>query len=67
MKGPVSEVRRRLEAARPLVRPAHNQFEERFLPPYGDPEVYVPGEMGTYVLTGVGATLLTDFLAAADE
>jgi len=62
MNGLVAHARRRLEEARPLVRPTYNQFEVEFLPPYGDPEVHVPAEIGTYVLTGLAAAVLTNRL-----
>jgi len=52
----------RLEDARPLVRPTYNQFEVRFLPPYGDPEVHIPGEIGTYVVAGVFVNAVAEFL-----
>jgi hypothetical protein len=53
MPGPVVEAYHRLDDARPLVRPTYNQFEVTFLPPYGDPEVHLPGELGTYVVAGL--------------
>lgn len=34
----------------PLVRAARSQIEIDCLPPYGDPEVSIPGEIATYVL-----------------
>lgn len=36
----------------PLVRATHNQLEVDYLPPYGDPEVSIPGEIATYVAVG---------------
>lgn len=36
----------------PLVRATRNQLEIDYLPPYGDPEVSIPGEVATYVLVG---------------
>lgn len=43
----------------PLVRPTRSQPEVTFLPPYGDPEVSIPGEVATYVvLGGLAATVL---------
>ncbi len=50
---PVVEAYRHLADARPLVRPTYNQLEVMLLPPYGDPEVNIPGEVGTYVAAGV--------------
>lgn len=41
----------------PLVRPTRNQAEVSLLPPYGDPEVSLTGELGTYLLLGAAATL----------
>lgn len=63
----VAEAYRRFEEARPLVRPTYNQFEVLFLPPYGDPEVHVPGEVGTYVVTGLLVEALAEFLRARGE
>lgn len=42
----------------PLVRPTHSQAEIDLLPPYGDPEVNLVGEVGTYFLLGAVATAL---------
>ena len=36
----------------PLIRATHNQLEVDFLPPYGDPEVSIPGEFLTYLVVG---------------
>jgi len=58
----VTRAYRRLEDARPLVRPTFNQLEVAFLPPYGDPEVHVPSEVGTYFLTGLFVNMFLDFL-----
>ena len=41
----------------PLVRPSRSQAEVDLLPPYGDPEVSLAGELGTYLALG-GATAL---------
>jgi hypothetical protein len=49
----VAGAHRRLAEARPFVRPTYNQFEVLLFPPYGDPEVHVPSEVGTYVAAGV--------------
>lgn len=62
MTGPVASAYRRLEDARPLVRPTYNQLEVKFLPPYGDPEVHVPSEVGTYFFTGLFVNVLVEFL-----
>jgi hypothetical protein len=49
----VAKAYQRIDDARPLVRPTYNQFEVTLLPPYGDPEVHIPGEVGTYVAAGI--------------
>lgn len=49
MYRPVVSAYQRLTDARPLVRPTYNQLEVMLLPPYGDPEVHIPSEIGTYV------------------
>lgn len=54
-----------LDAARPLVRPTYHQFEVAFLPPYGDPEVYLPGEIGTYLVAGLFLSAVTELLHEA--
>lgn len=36
----------------PLVRSSRTQAEIDYLPPYGDPEVSIPGEIATYVALG---------------
>lgn len=41
----------------PLVRPTRNEAEVTLLPPYGDPEVSLTGELGTYLLVGGVAAL----------
>jgi hypothetical protein len=60
---PVVEAYRRADDVRPLVRPTYNQFEVVFLPPYGDPEVHIPGEVGTYVATGVLVNAIVELLS----
>ncbi|WP_340098816.1 hypothetical protein [Salinibaculum salinum] len=50
---PVSSVYQSIDDVRPLVRPTGNQFEVDLLPPYGDPEVNLVGEAGTYVVAGI--------------
>lgn len=40
------------EEVGPLVRPTRNQAEIDLLPPYGDPEVTLVGEIGTYLALG---------------
>ena len=41
----------------PLVRPTRNQAEVELLPPYGDPEVTLLGELFTYLAVGALAAL----------
>jgi len=53
MPGLVDSAYRRLDELRPLVRPTYNHYEITFLPPYGDPEVHIPGEVGTYLAAGL--------------
>ncbi|PSP32755.1 hypothetical protein BRC64_05625 [Halobacteriales archaeon QH_10_67_22] len=36
----------------PLVRATRTQAEIDLLPPYGDPEVHIPGELLTYAVVG---------------
>ena len=62
MNEPIASVYQRFADAQPLVRPTYNQFEVEFLPPYGDPEVHVPSEVGTYFLTGLFINVLIKFL-----
>lgn len=52
----------RFDDACPLVRPTYNQFEVMVLPPYGDPEVHIPSEIGTYVAAGVLINSITERL-----
>lgn len=54
---PPRESLRRVGLA-PLVRPTRNQAEVDLLPPYGDPEVSLAGELGTYLLVGAVAALV---------
>lgn len=44
----------------PLVRSSRNQAEIDCLPPYGDPEVSIPGEVATYAALGVAAVEVLD-------
>lgn len=62
MIAPVRDAYRRLEAARPLVRPTYSELEVRLLPPFGDPEVHVPAAIGTYVAAGVLLDAVTEHL-----
>lgn len=59
MYRPVVKAYQQLTDARPLVRPTYNQLEITVLPPYGDPEVHIPSEVGTYV----AAALLINSIA----
>lgn len=58
----VAEARSRIDDIRPLVRPTYNEFEVALLPPYGDPEVHIPGEVGTYLLAGLCIDAATELL-----
>lgn len=62
MASPVTAAYRRLAEIRPLVRPTYNQFEISLLPPYGDPEVNVAGEVGTYVAVVLFVSSLSERL-----
>lgn len=62
MNGLVANAYRRLEDAKPLVRPTYNQLEVVLLPPYGDPEVHLPSEVWTYFVTGLFVNMLVDFI-----
>lgn len=42
----------------PMVRPTRSQAEIDLLPPYGDPEVALAGELGTYLVVGAVAMSL---------
>lgn len=46
----------------PLVRASRNQLEVDYLPPYGDPEVSIPGELATYAVVGGLAVTALDRL-----
>lgn len=48
MKSKPAERFLRRSGVLPLVRSTRNQFEIDYLPPYGDPEVSIPGELATY-------------------
>ncbi len=58
----VSKAYQQFDDTRPFVRPTYNQFEVTVLPPYGDPEVHVPGEIGTYIVAGVFANVVLEQL-----
>ena len=58
----VVDAYQQLADARPLVRPTYNQLEVVLLPPYGDPEVHIPGEIGTYVAAGVLINSIAELL-----
>ncbi len=62
MLSPVVNAYQQLDDARPLVRPTYNQFEVMLLPPYGDPEVHIPSEIGTYVAAGLFLNSLLELL-----
>jgi len=58
----VATAYQQLDDIRPLVRPTYNQFEVTLLPPYGDPEVNIAGEVGTYVAVGLLVNTVTQLL-----
>ena len=58
----VATAYQQLDDIRPLVRPTYNQFEVTLLPPYGDPEVNIAGEVGTYVAVGLLINTVTQLL-----
>lgn len=64
MLGSVAAACRRFDDARPLVRPTYNQFEVELLPPYGDPEVHIPGEVGTYAVAVLVANAVVELITA---
>ncbi len=63
MLGSVTQAYQRLEEARPLVRPTHSQLEVSLLPPYGDPEVHILAEVGTYIAAGIVINSVAERLA----
>lgn len=63
MLSTVARAYQQLEDKRPLVRPTYSQFEVAYLPPFGDPEVHVPSEFGTYVVAGILVNFLTELLS----
>jgi hypothetical protein len=52
---PTVEQYLRRRGVAPLVRSTRSQLEIDYLPPYGDPEVSIPGEAATYVAIGATA------------
>ena len=62
MLGQVAKAYQQFDDARPFVRPTYNQLEVAVLPPYGDPEVHIPSEIGTYIVAGVFANTLIELL-----
>lgn len=54
MIGHPRSMRRCLQRAgvTPMVRASRSQAEIEYLPPYGDPEVSIPGEVATYLAVG---------------
>lgn len=48
----------------PLVRPTRAQVEVDFLPPYGDPEVHIAGEIATYLVVSAVAVELYERLGS---
>ncbi|WP_418280472.1 hypothetical protein [Halorubrum sp. DTA98] len=62
MLGQVAKAYQQFDDARPFVRPTYNQLEVTILPPYGDPEVHILGEVGTYFVAGVLANAVVERL-----
>jgi hypothetical protein len=62
MLSTVAEAYQQIDDARPLVRPTYNQFEITLLPPFGDPEVHIPSEFGTYFAAGLFVSAVTELL-----
>lgn len=62
MLRPVAEAYQQFDDARPFVRPTYNQLEVALLPPYGDPEVHILSEVGTYVAAGLFVNAVTERL-----
>lgn len=62
MLKPVVAAYQQLDDARPLVRPTYDQLEVALLPPYGDPEVHLVGEFGTYVVAGLFINAVAELL-----
>jgi hypothetical protein len=65
MLRPVIKAYEHFEGARPFVRPTYNDLEVRLLPPFGDPEVHVPGEIGTYLAAYIVLDAVTERLQDA--
>lgn len=63
MLGHVAKAYQQFNDARPFVRPTYNQLEVTVLPPYGDPEVHIPGEVGTYIVAGVFVNAVVERLS----
>jgi len=63
MDASVADTLRRRTGLAPLVRATHSDLEVACLPPYGDPEVNIPGEVATYAIAGGLAAGVLDILA----
>jgi len=59
----VAKAYQQFDDARPFVRPSYSQLEVTVFPPYGDPEVHIPGEICTYIVAGVFANAVLEQLA----
>jgi len=59
---PLETVNQQFNNVTPLVRPTYNQFEVDYLPPYGDPEVNIAGEIGTYVAASIAVNAVVELL-----
>lgn len=62
MKPMSAELILRRSGVLPLVRSTRSQFEIDYLPPYGDPEVSIPGELATYTVVSCLAIATLDRL-----
>lgn len=60
---PTVEQYLRRRGVAPLVRSTRSQLEIDLLPPYGDPEVNIPGEVATYLVLGATAVELVGRLS----
>jgi len=63
MDASLAETLRRRSGLGPLVRATHSDLEVACLPPYGDPEVNIVGEVATYAIAGGLAAGVLDILA----
>lgn len=59
---PAEELLRRTDVT-PLIRATRNQVEIDYLPPYGDPEVSIPGEIATYTVASAAVIAALEHLS----